>query len=81
MKNKKILLIFAFAISILFLFTVKSNASLYLNNLEYYVQIKENGDMDVTETWDIDISDTNTLYKTFELDDDKYRDYNKCKSF
>jgi len=73
MKNKKILFIFIFIIFILFLLTVKSSASLYLNNLEYYVQIKENGDMDIVETWDIDVSDTNTLYKTFEIDDDKYR--------
>ena len=63
MKNKKILFIFMFVIFILLLLTVKSNASLYLNELEFYAEIDENGDMDVTETWNIDISDTNTLYK------------------
>ena len=28
--------------------------------------------MDVTETWDIYISETNTLYKTFKPDNSKY---------
>ena len=72
MKNKKILFIFLLAISMLVLFSSKSNASLYLNNLEFYAEIDENGDMDVTETWNINVSDTNTLYKTFKSNDSKY---------
>ena len=38
-----------------------------LNELKFDAQINENGSMDVTETWDIYISHTNTLFKTFEL--------------
>ncbi len=79
MKTKKLLFIFILAIFIIFLFAVKSDASLYLNELEFYAEIDENGDMDVTETWNIDISDTNTLYKTFKKDKDKYRNYNECE--
>ena len=30
--------------------------------------------MQVTETWNIDIEDTNTLYKTFKTDINKYLD-------
>ena len=65
--------------TILFLFmfiafgTIKSNAGdLYLNNLDFKAQIKTDGSMDVTETWNIDVEDTNTLYKTFETDNSKY---------
>ena len=72
MKNKKLLFILLFVIFILLIFSTKSNAGLYLNNLDFYAEIDENGNMNVTETWDIEISDTNTLYKTFELDSSKY---------
>ena len=65
MKNKKVLFILMFAIFILLILTTKSNASLYLNKLDFYAELDENGNMNVTETWDIYISDTNTLYKTF----------------
>lgn len=72
MKNKKIIFILIFAIIILLGLTTKSNASLYLNNLDFYAEIDTNGNMNVTETWNIRISNTNTLYKTFELDENKY---------
>lgn len=72
MKSKKILFILIFTIFILLVFTTKSNASLYLYDLDFYAELDENGNMDVTETWHIDVSYTNTLYKTFELDKDKY---------
>lgn len=72
MKNRKILFILIFAIFTILLLTTKSNASLYLNNLDFYAEIDKNGDMQVTETWDISVSDTNTLYKTFKLDNSKY---------
>lgn len=72
MKNKKILFILVFAIFMLLVLTTKSNASLYLNNLDFYAEIDKNGDMNVTETWNIRVSNTNTLYKTFKLDDSKY---------
>lgn len=72
MKNKKIIFVLIFAIIVLLGLTTKSNASLYLNNLDFYAEIDTNGNMNVTETWNIRISNTNTLYKTFELDEDKY---------
>lgn len=72
MKNKKIIFVLIFAIIVLLGLTTKSNASLYLNNLDFYAEIDTNGNMNVTETWNIKISNTNTLYKTFELDEDKY---------
>lgn len=74
MKNtRKIMYILIFALAFLLIGTVKSNAgSLELNNLDFNVQINSDGSMDVTETWNIDISYTNTLYKTFKTDSSKY---------
>ncbi len=43
-----------------------------LNSLHYDVQLNENGDMEVVETWDITIRETNTVFKDFELDNRKY---------
>lgn len=46
---------------------------LKINNLKYNIELKENGNMDVVETWNIEIPNTNTLYKTFVLDNNKYK--------
>ena len=72
--KRKILSIFFIILLIFSIFVPTSNASnyLYLNNLEFYVQINSDGSMNVTEIWDIDIEDTNTLFKTFETDNEKY---------
>lgn len=43
-----------------------------LNNLKYDVTINSDGSMNVIETWDVDISETNTMFKNFEKDDSKY---------
>lgn len=72
MKSKKTLFVLAFVVFILFALTTKSNAGLNLNNLDFEAQINSDGSMDVTETWDIDISSTNTLYKVFKTDSSKY---------
>lgn len=47
-------------------------ANLELKNLHYSVHLLENGDATVTETWDISIKNTNTLFKTFKIDKSKY---------
>lgn len=75
MKNlKKIVLVLTFVILNIILLSTKSQASgnLYLNKLEFYVTINSDGSMNVTEMWDIDISNTNTIYKTFKTDKKKY---------
>lgn len=72
MKIKHIIRILIIAIFLILINNNIANASLYLNNLSFDAQINEDGSMDVTETWDIDISETNTLFKTFELDPSKY---------
>lgn len=56
--------------------TIKSNASsnLHLNELAFDASINTDGSMNVTETWDIEIEETNTLFKTFKTDMSKYSD-------
>ena len=78
-KVKKIVLfLFIFIICTLIsknlLIEVKAEdySNLYLNKLEFYAKINSDGSMDVTEIWNIDIRNTNTLYKTFEIDSKKY---------
>ena len=80
-KRLFINLIFIF-IFLFLLIENKSNAAssdLELNNLNFDAKIQENGDMLVTETWDIDIEDTNTLFKTFKTDINKYIDIKDVK--
>ena len=80
MKNiKKILTTFVFFAIFIILGIINVNASssdLYLNNLEFKAEINTDGSMKVTEIWDIDIEDTNTLYKTFKPDETKYSEIN-----
>ena len=72
-KIRKIIISLMF----LLLFIIIGNKSeaasnLYLNNLKFDAKILENGDMEVTETWNIDIKNTNTLFKTFKTNKNKY---------
>lgn len=71
-KNLLIILILLFAF--LLIGNVKSMASgdLFLNKLNFDAKINYDGSMDVVETWDINIEETNTLYKTFKTDHTKY---------
>ena len=72
-KIKKIITTLIFLILFIILGNTKSNAgSLYLDNLDFDAKINQDGSMNVTETWDISISETNTLFKTFKTDNSKY---------
>ena len=67
-----VVLLFAFLCSI-FLFNTTSYAgSQSLNNLTYNVKLNEDGSADITEIWDIYVKDTNTLFKTFDIDKSKF---------
>ena len=72
MKNKKIIFVISAIFFILLIGTIKVNATLELNELKFDAQINTDGSMNVIETWDIDISETNTLFKTFKIDSSKY---------
>lgn len=71
---KNLLLMLMFLLIFLFLGTINSMASgdLYLNELNFDAKINSDGSMDVVETWNIDIEETNTLFKTFKTDREKY---------
>ena len=63
---KNILLIFFVSIVFIILFSNNSYAmDQNLNNLEFNIKIMENGDVWISEIWDIELDDTNTLFKTF----------------
>lgn len=38
------------------------------DDLDFYITVKDNGDVIIKEVWDIDIKNTKTLYKNFVLD-------------
>lgn len=62
--------ILALVINLFMLFIVSdvtSNKSQYMENLDYNVIINKDGSMKVTEIWDINIEDTNTIFKNFEM--------------
>lgn len=66
-----------FSILLLFALFILSNNAVYagdleLNSLNYNVTLNSNGTANVQEIWDISIEDTNTLFKTFEIDKTKY---------
>lgn len=71
MKRKSIIISIFFAIFLLLL-NIKSYAGTQKwNSLNYNVELTSSGDMCVEETWDIDISNTNTLFKTLKIDPSK----------
>lgn len=75
MKNKIKYLIIIFALTFLsfILFNTTSFAGYQdLKNLNYDVQLNKDGTVNVIETWDILVSDTNTLFTNFEIDYNKY---------
>ena len=43
-----------------------------LNNLTFEATLNSDGTADITEIWDVYIKNTNTLFKTFEIDSKKY---------
>ncbi len=50
-----------------------------MKEIDYQAYIKENGDVDVVESWHIWVEGTNTLFKTFEIDSSKYTEITNVK--
>ena len=75
-KLKKIISFIFIFLFIFLSFTPSAKADddsrLYLDKLKFDINVNEDGSMDVVETWNIDISHVNTLYKTFETDKEKF---------
>ena len=75
MKKKIIFLSIIFITLMFMLFFLENTSyagSQTMNNLEYEVNLNEDGSANITEIWNIRVYDTNTLFKTFELDSSKY---------
>ena len=70
---KKLLFIILLSISFILIGNISSNASYQsLNSINYEVYINTDGSMEVIEEWDIYISETNTLFKNFKKDKNKF---------
>lgn len=78
LKNKLLIALLAF-FSIIIVSSISNAGDLKLKNLDYQVQLNEDGTADVTENWKIYIEDTNTLFKTFEIDTSKYKEIKNVK--
>lgn len=75
MKNKKFyiaVVILTFIFAIFLLNTTSYAGSQKLTHIDYVAKLNSDGSADITETWNIKVTDTNTLFKTFELDRSKY---------
>ena len=68
---KKFLIMIIISIIVLFMFGMSEKQQI-MNNLDYDVTLNENGSATVTETWDIYINKTNTIFKTFKISPSKY---------
>lgn len=77
--KKLMLFICLFALTILISNTSKASGGLRLKNLNYDVTLNADGSANVVETWKISIEDTNTLFKTFEVDTSKYKEITDVK--
>lgn len=75
-KIKGILVKLAIMIAISVIFMVSAGTGerfQYINHLDYQVTLNQDGSMNVTETWDINVNHTNTLVRNFDLSS-KYGD-------
>lgn len=78
--RKRCIYIFGIFLIFFLLFNTKSYAGTQKwNSLNYDVTVNLDGSMDVIETWDIYISETNTLFKDFEIDNSKYSEITDVK--
>ena len=71
--KKKSLIIFLFIVA----FVLFSKVPVYAgyqewNALDYDVTVNEDGSMDVVETWDVYVSETNTMFKDFDFTNGNY---------
>lgn len=48
--------------------------SITLNNLDFEIQLNEDGSMDVIENWDARIYNTNTMFKDIHMDSTKFKE-------
>ena len=70
----KILFMFAIFIGILWIGNSVQAGSITLRDLDFQIQLNEDGSMDVTENWNARINNTNTMFKDIEMDSSKFKE-------
>lgn len=74
MKLKRGAITFFLAFAVWMICQVSSYAGTQeMKELNYEAHLNVDGSMNVTETWNIYVEETNTLFKTFTLDSSKYK--------
>ena len=67
-KFIKKLIIFAIILGIIILCILSSSEKIqYMNNLDYKIELSENGEMKITENWDMYIYKTDTIFRDLKL--------------
>ena len=81
-KLKKIFIFLFILLGTLFISNIsEASSDLELKKLNYDIRLNADGSMDITETWKIKIEDTNTLFKTFELDSSAYKGFTNVEVY
>lgn len=79
---KKITISVIFAFLLLLASQVYAASDFELERLDFEATLNSDGSMDVIETWQVHIDgETNTLFKTFEIDFSKYSEITNVKVF
>ncbi len=74
-RNKIIVILIMALISVLFMLGMAFDSDMkgqYLEHIDYQVNVDSYGNMKVVETWDINVLNTNTLVRNFNLDSNKF---------
>ncbi len=72
-RLKKFIFIIAFlGLYLMFNSTISNAGTQEYNSLDFQAYLNTDGSMYVVETWDIYVSNTNTLYKNFEMDKKRF---------
>lgn len=78
---KKGMIVCLLLMAVLCIPNISKAEDLRLNSLTYQVQLNKDGSANITENWRIFMEDTNTLFKTFEVDKTKYKEITDVKVY
>ncbi len=70
----KIFVVIAMVLAFWYFGSEVKAGSITLNNLDFEIQLNEDGSMDVTENWDARIYDTNTMFKAIHMNSTKFKE-------
>ena len=70
----KIFVVIAMVLAFWYFGSEAKAGSITLNNLDFEIQLNEDGSMDVTENWDARIYDTNTMFKAIHMNSTKFKE-------